>query len=767
MEINHIAYGKMDGGCMTAEFTENAVDVLNKRYLIKNENGEVAETIEDLFRRVARSIAAADAIYDEKADIAANEEEFYELMTSLRFLPNSPTLFNAGRSIGQLSACFVLPVEDNIIGIFEAIKNAAIIHQSGGGTGFSFSRLRAKGTKVNSTGGKSSGPVSFMTVFNAETEVVRQGGNRRGANIGILRVDHPDIEDFINCKIDSNAITNFNISVGITDLFMSALLKNEDYDIIDPINGQKLSRKNSKMIFNKIVAAAWDNGEPGIVFLDKLNEDNIVDGVEFEATNPCGEQPLLPYESCNLGSINLMKCMRIVEDNYILDENILEHTVKQAVHFLDNVIDVNKFPLEIIEKNTKKTRKIGLGIMGLADALICMSIPYDSAEGIQFGKKVMALVNCFAHKASEILAEKRGAFPDFEKSRYRGKTPLRNGTLTTIAPTGTLSIIAGCSSGVEPIYACSYTREIDGEKRLFTHPMLHTVLQKQGLLSDAIEKKIKQEGSIRGIEEIPESIRRIFVCAHDISPEYHVRMQAALQENVDNAVSKTVNFPATATESDFTEVFLMSYRLGCKGITTYRDKSRKGQVLNAGYTNDCSKQMFGGFTPRKRAPIVAGYTERAKTSCGNLYITINYDEQGVFEVFTNTSKDGGCHSQSQATARLISTSLRSGVSIHEIYDQLKGIRCPATVSKGLYCASCPDAIAKVLLNTYNFVREHGLHNVCQTPAHIEKCSAVTSINRTPHKYFQNKCPECGEAIQHEGNCVICRHCYFSRCGSTF
>lgn len=708
------------------DITENARVVLEKRYLIKDSNGEPIETIEGLFHRVADAVAAADASYGD--DAALSSRVFFELMSSLQFLPNSPTLMNAGRPLGQLSACFVLPVEDTMDDIFESIKDAALIHKSGGGTGFSFSRLRPKGSTVNSTGGVASGPVSFMKVFNAATEAVKQGGTRRGANMGILRIDHPDILEFIDCKRDNSDITNFNISVGLTERFMRAVEEDGVYELVDPSTKRVTGELKARDVFEKIVEAAWRNGEPGIIFLDRLNRDNVVPSQgEIESTNPCGEQPLLPYESCNLGSINLSRMLKESKDGgYEIDWDRLGFVVENAVHFLDNVIDVNKYPLEIIDKTTKATRKIGLGVMGWADMLLRLGISYCSDEAVELGEKVMAFISEKAKEKSRELAAKRGSFPLFEESTLSSGAKIRNATVTTIAPTGTLSIIAGCSSGIEPVFGYVFIRNVmDGTELIEANPVLKEVLEKRGLYSDELMHKIAKEGNLTHLDEIPDDIKRVFVSAHEVSPEYHIRMQAAFQKYTDNAVSKTVNFQSSATQDDVREVYLLAYRLGLKGVTIYRDGSRTEQVLNIGSVNkkdgtqaaaSCSEcgQTAGGpgkIKPRPRPEITTGFTEKVRIGCGNLYITVNYDEDGICEVFTNTGRAGGCPSQSEATARLVSIALRSGIDAASIVEQLRGIRCLSTIrQQGMKVTSCPDAISRVIekvIRLQNGNKAHG------------------------------------------------------------
>ncbi|MDF2874355.1 MAG: ribonucleoside-diphosphate reductase, adenosylcobalamin-dependent [Sporomusa sp.] len=739
--------------------SDNAIKVLEKRYLSKDENGQLLEDVDGMFRRVAKAVAGADAPYVSAAALQAIEDEFYEMMSSLEFLPNSPTLMNAGRPLGQLSACFVLPIEDTMEDIFETLKNAAMIHKSGGGTGFSFSRLRPKGAAVNSTGGVASGPVSFMKVFNAATEAVKQGGTRRGANMGILRVDHPDIMEFITAKKDNADITNFNISVGITDVFMNAVAENEEYDLIDPHHRTVTGRLNAREVFDVIVDMAWSNGEPGIIFLDRLNQDNVTPELgDFESTNPCGEQPLLPYESCNLGSINLSLMVIAKENKPAIDFERIGIAVKKAIHFLDNVIDVNKYPLPEIEQMTKSTRKIGLGVMGWADLLCQLRVPYNSQQALLLAEQVMGFIREQARMTSMELAELKGVFPHFEQSTYHQQgLRVRNATTTTIAPTGTLSILAGVSSGIEPLFALAYIRNVmDNDELMETNPFFKQAAITGGFYTEPLMRTIAAHGTIKGLPEIPVSIQDVFVTAHDISSECHVEMQAAFQKYTDNAVSKTVNLSNKATREDVQAVFNLAYEAGCKGVTIYRDGSRDLQVLNIGKVNGketpsaenaVAETKQGFFAPRARPDITTGFTEKVKIGCGTIFITVNYDQHGICEVFTNTGRAGGCPSQSEATARLVSIALRSGMDAHSIIDQLKGIRCHSTIrQKDLKVLSCPDAIGKVIEKVMKL--QNG-----------DKAEANTVFTDG-----DNECPECGKPVEHEGGCVICRHCGFSKCG---
>jgi ribonucleoside-diphosphate reductase alpha chain len=678
-------------------------------------------------------------------------------------------------------------------GIFETIKNAALIHKSGGGTGFSFSRLRPKGASVNSTGGVASGPVSFMKVFNAATEAVKQGGTRRGANMGILRVDHPDILDFICCKKNNSDITNFNISVGITEEFMKAVEKGEDYNLMEPHTGKVVGKLNATDVFELIVDMAWNNGEPGIIFLDRLNKGNVTPQIgEIESTNPCGEQPLLPYEACNLGSINLSVMVKNSNGVMEVDYGRLGKTVRKAVHFLDNVIDVNKYPLPEITEMTRGTRKIGLGVMGWADMLCKLNIPYNSQKAINLAEKVMHFIQEESRKASIELAEKKGVFPYYDKSIYKELgLKVRNATTTTIAPTGTLSIIAGVSSGIEPLFAISYIRNVmDNDELVEVNPLFKAIANKRGFYSDELMRRVAKTGSVKGFDEIPADVQEVFVTSHDISPEWHVKMQAAFQKYTDNAVSKTVNLRNEATRKDVSDVYWLAYRTNCKGVTIYRDGSREMQVLNIGKVNkkedNSDNKTVQSIAPRPRPEIATGFTEKVKIGCGNLYVTVNYDERGICEVFTNTGRAGGCPSQSEATARLVSIALRSGVDHKYIIEQLKGIRCPSTIrQKGLKVMSCPDAIGRLIEKVVKI--QNGSKNVSneasitdeqrfQRPTakisyecdgdslELDDDSQVSYDEIVSDGNNKSLCPECGKELEHEGGCVVCRYCGYSKCG---
>lgn len=733
----------------TLKLSKNALTVLAKRYLKRDSDGKTLETPAEMFHRVAQTINSAEPTTGKKKTNL--EPQYYQMMTNLDFLPNSPTLMNAGRELGQLSACFVLPVGDSMESIFEAIKNTALIHKSGGGTGFSFSRIRPANDEVCSTSGVSSGPISFMRVFDAATETIKQGGTRRGANMGILRVDHPDIMNFIMAKRDLTILTNFNISVGVTEAFMDAVEKGYDYDIINPRDGKVVKQLNATKVFTQIIDMAWANGEPGIVFLDRLNRDNPTPHIgEYESTNPCGEQPLLPYESCNLGSLNLAN---MVDDGEILWDK-LEKTVKLSTRFLDNVIEANRYPLPEIDEMTKANRKIGLGVMGWADMLIMLEIPYNSQDAIDLGEKVMRFINEKSHEESILLATERGAFPNFKGSLYDkpGSSPIRNSTCTTIAPTGTISIIANCSSGVEPLFAVSYVRQVlDNNKLIEVHPLFEKIAKQRGFYTTELMQEIAEKGTVQDIDAVPEDIRRIFVTSHDITPKDHVLMQAAFQKYTDNAVSKTVNFCSDATREDVATVYRLAYKEGCKGVTIYRDGSRDMQVLSVAGKADGERQIDANVPmeskkptrKRERPRALTGSTYQMETGCGPLYITINEDENGLFELFTTMGKAGGCAaSQCEAIGRLVSLSWRSGGQARQTVKQLIGITChkPAGFGKNRI-TSCADAVAKAVQ----------LHMV--------------NDEESPTQFNSNggACPDCGGPVEHEGGCCVCRACGYSEC----
>lgn len=752
--------------------TDNALKVLERRYLTKDSKGNVVETPEGLFRRVARAIAAPDQTYGATPEeIKATEDKFYDMMSNLEFLPNSPTLMNAGRPLGQLSACFVLPIDDSMESIFTAVKDTALIHKSGGGTGFSFSRLRPRNAVVASTSGVASGPISFMKVINAATEAVKQGGTRRGANMGVLRVDHPDIQEFITCKDDLKELTNFNISVAITDSFMKAVAEDAYYDLIDPRTEQPcvkdgaVVRLKAKEVFDQIVEHAHATGEPGVMFIDRMNKANPVSKVGlYEATNPCGEQPLLPYESCNLGSINLARILRAVVDpdnthslyRYEVDWDMLDNTVREAVHFLDNVIEANRYPLPEIDANTKSNRKIGLGVMGWADVLIMLGIPYNSAEAFQLAEKVGERINRIGHETSTAMGCQRGHFPLWERSVFYhdGQGPqMRNSTVTTIAPTGTISIIAGASSGIEPLFAISYIRNVmDNTKLVEVNPHFEKVAKERGFYSQELMEKIAAAGSIHDFTEIPDDVKRVFVTSHDIPPEDHVRMQTVWQKHTDNAVSKTINLPRDATVEDVRKAYWMAYELGGKGVTVYRDGCRADQVLSVGNTSSADNKavMPKGneesptrVTMKSRPEELTGITTKIKTGYGNLYVVVNVLDGKPFEVFAQIGKSGySTMADTEAICRLISLGLRSGIPVSNIVEQLKGIGGSSPVfGNGGLISSIPDAIAIVL------------HKQFGNGKAIERDLDLSV----------EFCPDCGARIEHESGCIVCRGCGYSKC----
>jgi ribonucleoside-diphosphate reductase alpha chain len=756
------------------QLTQNAITVLKKRYLQKDPQGNVVETPEELFRRVAKNIAQADRFYHPEADLSSIEDKFYSLMVTLDFLPNSPTLMNAGKELQQLSACFVLPVGDSMDEIFDAVKQMALIQKSGGGTGFSFSQIRPKNDVVGSTHGVSSGPVSFMSVFDTATETIKQGGTRRGANMGILRVDHPDILEFIQCKGGDHHFNNFNISVAATNEFMDAVEKDKEYALRNPRTKERVGSLSARKVFEKMVYYAWRNGDPGIIFIDRINQDNPTPQVgQIESTNPCGEQPLLPFESCNLGSINLSNMVR----NGAIDWERLGLVTERAVHFLDNVIDMNRYTLPQIEAMTKANRKIGLGVMGFADLLILLGIPYNSPKALEIGGRVMSFIQKRSREVSRELALERGSFPNFNGSSLKGRwDAMRNATVTTIAPAGTISIIAGTSSGIEPIFALAFLRHVlEGKELLEVNPYFEALAKQEGFYSEELMRKIAHSGNIQNVREVPENIRKLFVTAHDISPEDHIRMQAAFQKYIDNAVSKTVNFPYEATVEDVAKVYKLAYELDCKGVTIYRDRSRTKQVLYKGMVSqsrDPSKEEEGfremERKPKSRQDVIHGSTRKIRTGCGNLYVTINEDEEGrLFEIFNQIGKAGGCAaSQSEAIGRLVSLSFRSGIEPEDIIRQLKGISCHTPVwSREGKVLSCSDAVAKAIewhLQQKKKRTQSETEINLSTPIPPPKEEGESHPQRLNLVFQRGACPECGGPLIFEEGCVKC-FCGYSDC----
>ncbi|MBN2459918.1 vitamin B12-dependent ribonucleotide reductase [Candidatus Woesearchaeota archaeon] len=808
------------------KITDNARTVLERRYLAKDEHGKIMEAPEGLFSRVAINISLADRLYNQKADLKKIAKEFYDMMANFDFMPNSPTLMNAGRELQQLSACFVLPVDDDMGSIMQTLFDTVMVHKSGGGTGFSFSRLRPNGARIKTTNGTSPGPVSFIRMYNNTTEEIKQGGTRRGANMGVLRVDHPDIINFIYAKEDNKAITNFNLSVAVTDKFMQAAGRNQHYALINPhtkthftveqlevIQHQthkdaaslRLSSDNKKVVdvhtgdeigvvrdgsvllnarkvFDLVIKRAWSNGEPGIIFIDRINELNPTPAVgEIESTNPCGEQPLLPYESCNLGSINLANFVKKGEKPEV-DFDRLAKTVHSAVHFLDNVIDMNNYPLKQIESMTLANRKIGLGVMGFADMLLMLGIPYNSEKGVKLGEKMMKFIDDESKKASAALAEQRGVFPNFKDSifdkgskSFKGKNlMLRNATTTTIAPTGTISIICGSSSGIEPLFAIAFRRSNilhKGDELVEVNPLFEKKAKEEGFYSKELMKEVCEKGSLHEIESIPKDVRKVFVTSHDISPDYHIRMQAAFQNYTDNAVSKTVNFSNSATEEDIRRVYELAFELSCKGATVYRDGSRDEQVLNIMKAKEATKaaeeEKKAVLTKRTRPSVTFGATRKVKTGCGNLYVTINQDDKGeLFEVFNQMGKAGGCaDSQAEAIGRLTSLALRSGIHPQEVIKELKGISCHRPFGFGAArILSCADAIGKAI---EQHIQEMGV----KTPLPPLQADLSTFTEKPEEKGSEHgevrltgACPICGGPLIHVEGCVKCAaNCGYSEC----
>lgn len=793
--------------------SKNAITVLEKRYLLKDQLGKLAETPEGLFQRVASALAEPDRRYGANdAQVAATTQQFYDLTYDLDFLPNSPTLANAGTRTGQLSACFVLPVPDDLGGIFESIKNAALIHQTGGGTGFSFSRLRPKNDLVASTKGVSSGPVSFMDVFNAATESIKQGGMRRGANMGILRVDHPDIMDFVSHKEDLTKLTNFNISVAVTDAFMEALKNGTTYALLNPRTGEELDQLDARTVFNEVVQRAWSTGEPGVVFLDRMNEYCPVPWMgKYEATNPCGEQPLIPYESCNLGSINLERFVIDTAAGPVVDWDRLRGVIHVSTHLLDNVIDANKYPIPEIREVTHATRKIGLGVMGFARMLFRLGVGYGSPESLAIAEQLMSFIDFESKVKSLELAKSRGQFAGrdgheaesneifyrmfAERDARPGRHPqanymalwpeveqfgLRNSTTTTVAPTGTLSIIADTSGGCEPVFALAFKRWQADTHMVDVDSVFLDYAKDTGFFSDELMAAIdKNHGTLDHLTgfDVPADAVRIYRTAHDISPEEHVRIQAAFQHYNDSATSKTINFNETATIEDVEQAYRLAYETGCKGITVYRNNSRQFQPLSV------SKAPTPEVAPapvaaapasriRPRPEDLYGFTRTSATGDGKLYTTVNYDEFGIREVVTNIGRSGGTlFSLSEAIGRLISLSLQYNIPVEEISRSLIGIRGANPYGFGAnQVLSIPDAIGKVLKDSPRVLGQV----LAQQPAPVTITATAQAAVKVGADRFgpdavriygeSPECPECGNGLEFGEGCVTCRGCGYSKCG---
>ena len=761
------------------ELTENSLVVLKRRYLSKDREGNVLEDPEGMFRRVANNLSQADLDYGATETERQNtEDEFYDVMRCLEFLPNSPTLMNAGRELQQLSACFVLPVEDSLDSIFSKVKETALIHKSGGGTGFSFSRLRPEGDVVGSTGGVASGPVSFINAFDAATDVVKQGGTRRGANMGILNVTHPDILRFIRAKEDGVHLTNFNISVAVTEDFMERVKADEEYDLINPRTGEVSDRLKAREVFGEIVELAWQTGDPGIVFLDRINRGNPNPQLgDIESTNPCGEQPLLPYESCNLGSINLARMVRYTGGDVVIDWDRLARVVNTAVHLLDNVIDMNDYPIDEIAEMSRTTRRIGVGVMGWSDLLVELGIRYDSEEALELAEEVMRRIQEDTYESSIRLAEKRRPFPAWEGSVYNRPGDvkrMRNSAPVTIAPTGTISIIAGASSGIEPLFALSYVRNVMDQTRLVEgNPYFEAVARHEGFYSQELMEQLAESGSLEELD-VPQWVKEVFRVSHDIAPLWHVRMQAAFQTFTDNSVSKTINFPYTATMEDVADAYMLAYETGCKGITVYRDGSKSEQVLSTGATGKHAAEeeeaaVLAYRVPKDRPREIRGVTERVRTGHGNMYITINFEEESgePFELFSALGKAGGCDSaQLEAISRLVSLALRSGIDAREIVNHLRGITCCPAWDDGTLVRSGPDAVALALERQIREYDREGNRAAASEPeaAQLRFSAEPVSANGSGFQTAR-RCPDCNGPVVFQEGCVSCLDgfCGWNKC----
>lgn len=781
-----------DSASSTLNLTENGLAVLKARYLTRDEKGDIVETPAELIHRVAAAVAAAEKLYGaDEARVEAVTQEFFGIMAEGTFMPNSPTLMNAGRPFGMLSACFVLPVEDTVDGIFSSIRNTALIQKAGGGTGFSFSRLRPRNDRVSSSSGTTSGPISFMKVFGKATDAIQQGAFRRGANMGIMRIDHPDIIDFINVKQDLGELTNFNLSVGITEAFMLQLLDNPgaDHVVRNPRNGveSKLAKADDAAwtvgeLFDLIIERAWRTGEPGVVFLDRINEDNPTPHIgTIEATNPCGEQPLLPYESCNLGSINVAKFIKAGEKGPEFDREAFRTVVQLAMRFLDNVIDVNRYPIPETAEISRNNRKIGLGVMGFADALYALGIPYDSGEGVAFAEMLMQALNDESHKASELLAVERGVFPNWKGSIWEPRgIRMRNAATTTVAPTGTISIIANCSGGIEPLFSLVFFRNVmDGQRLLEVNTPFEQVAKARGFYSKELMKRIAEHGSIRKMEDVPEDVRRVFCTAHDIAPEWHIRMQAAFQAHCDASISKTINFAHEATVEDVRKIYLLAHAHRCKGVTVYRDGCRQNQPMALAEKKVGEKKKAFPSGPSRPMPlpeIMSAIRIKQVTPFGNMHIKIVVDPvaQREYEIFAQLGKGGdiAC-SDLEGMCRLISLYLRVNGSLDDIVAQLDGIGSSLSVpTKDGRIASLADGLAKAIQKYQRAKQVAGLDALLLGKADLSTIARGTKLEHgivqdtqsgTELNGFKIRCPECGGVLIFEEGCAKCHGCGFSQC----
>lgn len=774
-----------------SNISENAKVVLKKRYLKKNSSGEIIETPEEMFKRVAKAISQPELIYTNEEQRAVVESNFNQMMLDLDFIPNSPTLMNAGiyqdtseasPGTGTLSACFVMGLEDTMSGIMETAKEMALVQKFGGGTGFSLSPIRPKDSPIKTTHGKACGPIAVLRHLSSVSKLVTQGGKRDGANMAVLDVHHPDILEFIDCKHEEGEIHNFNISVGASHEFMNAVKEDTTYELRDPETNEVVNTLNARDVFNKIVDGAWRNGEPGLIFLDWVNHEHPTPHIgRMTATNPCGEQPLLPYESCNLGSINLANFL-IEENNKLqIDYPKLRNVVRTSVRFLDNVIDANSYSVQKIADMTKATRKIGLGVMGFADMLTKLKIPYNSDKGLEIGRSLMSFIREESDIMSEELAKERGPFPAYEGSRLDspGNTKIRNACRLTVAPTGTISMIAGCSSGIEPLFALCYRKQniLGGEKLYYINEEFEKIAKESGFYSQELMEYLSDGGSLQARTEVPEWAKEVFVTSADISPEMHVRMQAAFQDSVDAAISKTINFPNEATKSDVNDAYMLAWDLKCKGITVYRAGSRNAEVLTTG-TNDSAKQQSSNQTQveeqtsaanrvlleRQRPAVVAGITERVRTGHGNVFVTINYDENGdPFEIFGTLGKAGSSDSAYlEAISRLASLALRSGIDPSEVISHLKGITDEPIWDNGTLIRSVADALALVLSKHHKSSSQNTVIEKHSTPT--ENITSQYGLFSKEVQSLGQSCPDCtvGKLIFQEG-CQRCIDCGYNKC----